>query len=166
MASSGIRVRTRYEATTFKCRRVDLPCMGNNGLGKKLVFAAAAVGAILLVLRIVGGRGGGADSDAGGDAIDRVDTGRSADDREGGAVETGLERVSTDDADDGTALDADESAVEAAATADENEDGGETEDEVPVEATGGRFDDLDLFDIISIVSAGVEAARDEYRNRA
>jgi hypothetical protein len=139
--------------------------MGNNGLGKKLVFAAAAVGAILLVLRIVGGRGGGADGDAGGDAIDRVDTGRSADDREEGTVETGLERVSTDDADDGTALDADESAAEAAAPADENETGGETEDEVPVEATGGRFDDLDLFDVVAIAGAAFEAGREEYRNR-
>jgi len=138
--------------------------MGNNGLGKKLVFAAAAVGAILLVLRIVGGRGGGADGDAGGDAIDRVDTGRSADDREDGTVETGLERVSTDNADDGTAVDADESAAEAAATADENDEE-ETEDEVPVETTGGRFDDLDLFDIVAIAGAAFEAGREEYRNR-
>jgi hypothetical protein len=135
--------------------------MGKNGLGKKLVFAAAAVGAILLVLRIVGG---GADGDAGGDAIDRVDTGRSADDREDGTVETGLERVSTDDTDDGTAVEADESAAEAAATADENDEE-ETEDEVPVETTGGRFDDLDLFDIVAIAGAAFEAGREEYRNR-
>ena len=135
--------------------------MGKNGLGKKLVFAAAAVGAILLVLRIVGG---GADGDAGGDAIDRVDTGRSADDREDGTVETGLERVSTDDTDDGTAVEADESAAEAAATADENDEEA-TEDEVPVETTGGRFDDLDLFDIVAIAGAAFEAGREEYRNR-
>jgi hypothetical protein len=158
---------TKYEAATFKCRRVDLPCMGNNGLGKKLVFAAAAVGAILLVLRIVGGRGGGADDEAGGDAIDRVDTGRSADDREEGTVETGLERVSTDDADDGTVAVDDGPTAGTGATADEDAAEGENEgdDEVPVEATGGRFDDLDLFDIVAIAGAAFEAGREEYRNR-
>lgn len=114
--------------------------MGTDGLGKKIVFAAVAVGAILLVLRIVGGRDADGIDESG---IDRVDTGRSDEgDDEGGPVETGLERVSTNDEDDGA-----------------------ERDEVPVQPTAGRFEDIDLLDMIAIVGAGVEAARNEYRDR-
>lgn len=128
--------------------------MGTDGLGKKLVFAAAAVGAILLVLRIVGGRGG---QEVREDDIDRVDTGRSDDEGDGGPVETGLERVRTDDADD-------EAEAEAKGDGDEEDD--ETgSDEVAVEATRGRFDDLDLFDYVAIAGVAFEAAREEYRDR-
>ena len=117
--------------------------MGTDGLGKKLAFAAVAVGAILLVLRIVGGRGAEGIDERG---IDRVDTGKSADDEAGEPVETGLERVSTsDDTDD----------------EDDEEPGS---DEIAVEATG-RFDDLDLFDLVAIAGAAFEAAREEYQNR-
>ena len=137
--------------------------MGKNGLGKKLVFAAAAVGAILLALRLVGGRG---ETGVGEDAIDRVDTGRS-EESGGGSVETGLERVSTSDEDEETTDEDDGDA-----TADDEDEGGDSEDadeegdEIAVEATGGRFDDLDLFDYVAILGAAAEAAREEYRNRA
>jgi hypothetical protein len=129
--------------------------MGKNGLGKKLVFAAAAVGAILLVLRLVGGRG---ETGVGEDAIDRVDTGRS-EESGGGSVETGLERVSTSD-------DEDEDDGDTTADDETDEDADEESDEIAVEATGGRFDDLDLFDYVAILGAAAEAAREEYRNRS
>jgi hypothetical protein len=148
--------------------------MATNGIARKLVVVAAALGAILLVLRAVGGRGGdGIDEDG----IDRVDTGRSDedDDSEGGPVDTGLERVSTDDTDAGedtlgttdtvgTSDDPDAGGVEAESSVDGLETD-EEDEEVAVEPTAGRFDDLDVFDIISIVSAGFEAAREEYRSR-
>ena len=127
--------------------------MDTDGLGRKALIVAAAVAGILLVLRILGGRGS---EEIGGDGIDRVDTGRSAEDREGGPVETGLERVSTDDETEAVPAEGGEGGT------DEEETGGE---EVPVEATGGRFDDLDLFDFVAIAGAAVEAAREEYRNR-
>ena len=152
------------EAVTFKCRAVDLPCMGKDGLGQKLAFAAVAMGAILLVLRIVGGRSG---NDVDEDAIDRIDTGRSDEDRSGEAVETGIERVSTSDSDDDT--DTDDSASDDAGADEDDDDEAEMTDsvseEVPVEATGGRFDNLDLFDYVAIAGAAFEAAREEYRNR-
>ena len=146
--------------------------MGTDGLGKKLVFAAAAVGAILLVLRIIGGRRKGIDEDA----IDRVDTGRSDDEPTGEPVETGLERVSTSDSDDDTDGDTgtDDVAGDDAGVDDgDGDDGDEDEEtvedaadgEVPVRATGGRFDDLDLFDYVAIAGAAFEAAREEYRTR-
>jgi hypothetical protein len=139
--------------------------MGTDGLGKKLALAAVAVGAILLVLRIVGGRGSdGLDEDA----IDRVDTGRSEGAR-GGPVETGLERVSTADEEDGdTSADADEDgSKDDEASAGESDDAEERSgsEELSVEATGGRFDDLDLFDFVAIAGAAFEAAREEYRDR-
>jgi hypothetical protein len=147
--------------------------MATNGIARKLVVVAAAVGAILLVLRMVGGRGGeGIDEDG----IDRVDTGRS-DEEDGseGPVDTGLERVSTDDTDAGedtlgttdtvgTSDDPDAGGIEAGSSAGGLETD-EEDEEVAVEPTAGRFDDLDVFDIISIVSAGFEAAREEYRSR-
>jgi hypothetical protein len=165
--------------------------MTNDGLGRKLVVAGAAVGAILLALRIVGGRGG-EQVDEGG--IDRVDTGRSDEDRDGPAVETGLERVSTDEADgdgaeaaddgttaesgamveaDGTDAEAETGAGtgaeavtdEAAADAEEPGDDDDGTEEVPVAAARGRFDDLDLFDLVAIASAAFDAARKEYRDR-
>ena len=155
--------------------------MAKNGITRKLAIVAAALGAILLVLRVVGGRGGdGVDEDA----IDRVDTGRSEDEGEGGPVETGLERVSTaDDTADitggpdtvGTSdatgpADTDDTADDLAVGTDVDTPGaGDDEDQegenVPVLSTDGRFDDLDVFDVISIVSAGVDAAREEYRSR-
>lgn len=153
--------------------------MADNGRRKRLVVVAAALGAILLVLRVVGGRSG---DDVDEDAIDRVDTGRSDDEGgiEGEPVETGLERVSTTDTDE--TADADETADTVGIDDDTAGEVGvgvgvgpgpgagtpETDDEsedVPVVPTGGRFDDLDVFDVISIVSAGVNAAREEYRNR-
>jgi hypothetical protein len=138
----------RPEATTFKCRRGDVLHMSTDGIGKKLVLAAVVVGAVLFVLRIVGGRDAEGIDQSG---IDRVDTGRSDDDEGSGEpVETGLERVSTSD-DKGS-----ETAVEAP---------GDENDEIAVEATGGRFDDLDLLDVIAIVESGFTAAREEYRNR-
>lgn len=122
--------------------------MGTDGLGKKLAFAAAAMAAILLVLRVVGGGDGqGADEDD----IDRVDTGRSSEE-DGGPVETGLDRVGTDD------------DAETGAGSDEDETG-DGESEVAVEATRGRFESLDLFDYVAIAGAAFEAAREEYRNR-
>ena len=127
--------------------------MDTDGLGRKALIVAAAVAGILLVLRILGGRGSEA---LGGDGIDRVDTGRSAEDREGGPVETGLERVSTDEEAESVPADGGEVGT------DDEDTGGE---EVPVEATGGRFDDLDLFDYVAIAGAAVDAAREEYRNR-
>jgi hypothetical protein len=140
--------------------------MGTDGLGKKLALAAVAVGGILLVLRIVGGRGSdGLDEDA----IDRVDTGRSDEERGGGPVETGLERVSTADEEDGdTSADADEDGSEDdEASVGESDDAEERSgsEELSVEATGGRFDDLDLFDFVAIAGAAFEAAREEYRDR-
>lgn len=156
--------------------------MDRDGLGRKLAIAAAGMGAILLVLRVVGGRGGSVDEETNEDEeqdegeIDRVDTGRSDEDRSGSSVETGLERVSTDD-EGGTTGDAggssesewetDMDASEATDTDDasgaSDEDDGD--DEVPVRATGGRFDDLDLFDYVAIAGAAFEAGREEYRNR-
>lgn len=120
--------------------------MGRDRLGKKLAFAVAAMAAILLVLRVVGG---GDSQEAGGDDIDRMDTGRSG--GESGAVETGLDRVETDAEAEG------EGATEA------DEEG----DDVVVEATRGRgrFESLDLFDYVAIAGAAFEAAREEYRNR-
>ena len=129
--------------------------MGSDGLGKKLVFAAAAVGAILLVLRIVGGR----DGREAGEEIDRVDTGRSDEESSGGPVETGLDRVGTDDEDAEAEAGADE------VDADEESEADAGGDEVAVEATRGRFEGLDLFDYVAIAGAAFEAAREEYRNR-
>lgn len=140
--------------------------MGKNGLGRKLVVAAAAVGAILLVLRIVGGRDTEDVGEDGEDAIDRVDTGRSDGDGDdgdgdGGPIETGLERVSTDDEEA-----AETETTDTDAGTDEEDAGSDPEDdEVPVEATRGRFDHLDLFDYVAIVGAAFEAGREEYRNR-
>lgn len=138
--------------------------MATDGIKRKLAVVAAALGAVLLVLRVVGGRG---ESVVDENAIDRVDTGRSGDedDGEGDPVETGLERVSTADA--AHTVDTDDAAGEVEAGTDvgnpaTDDDQGE---EVPVVPTDGRFDDLDVFDIVSIVSAGVDAAREEYRNR-
>lgn len=137
--------------------------MATDGIKRKLVVVAAALGAVLLVLRVVG-RG---ESVVDENAIDRVDTGRSGDedDGEGDPVETGLERVSTADA--AHTVDTDDEVGEVEAGTDvgnpaTDDDQGE---EVPVVPTDGRFDDLDVFDIVSIVSAGVDAAREEYRNR-
>lgn len=146
--------------------------MGKNGLGRKLVVAAAAVGTILLVLRIVGGRGSEDVDEDGEGAIDRVDTGHSDDDGDGdgdgGPLETGLERVSTDDeeaAETETAETKTETADSDAGTDEEDAESDQEDDEVPVEATRGRFDDLDLFDVVAIVGAAFEAGREEYRNR-
>lgn len=154
--------------------------MDRDELGWKLAIAVAGMGAVLLVLRVVGGRGGGSadeETDDDEDEIDRVDTGRSDEDRSGSSVETGLERVSTDDDEDGTAGEAggssesewetDMDASEAIDTDDAPGASGEddSDDEVPVRATGGRFDDLDLFDYVAIAGAAFEAAREEYRNR-
>lgn len=124
--------------------------MGRDRLGKKLAFAVAAMAAILLVLRVVGG---GDSQEAGGDDIDRMDTGRSG--GESGPVETSLDRVETDDEDDA------EAEGEEATEADEEGD------DVVVEATRGRgrFESLDLFDYVAIAGAAFEAAREEYRNR-
>jgi len=142
--------------------------MGTDGLRKKLVFAAAAAGAVLLVLRIVGGRSG-EETEEDGDAIDRVGTGRSEEASGGGSVETGLERVSTaddngDTGTDGVATDETDDEDDED-TADGKGADGSDGDEVAVEATGGRFDGLDLFDYVAIAGAAFEAAREEYRNR-
>lgn len=146
--------------------------MAKNGITRKLAIVAAALGAILLVLRVVGGRGG---DDVDEDAIDRVDTGRSDDEGEGGPVETGLERVSTADSTDpagiadgtGAADTPDTGEIESGADVSslETDDDESEGEEAPVVSSAGRFDDLDVFDIVSIVSAGVEAAREEYRRR-
>lgn len=126
--------------------------MGTDGFGKKLVFATAAVGVILLVLRVVGGR----DGQAGEDDIDRVDTGRSGEGNDG-PVETGLDRVGTDD----EKAEADENDAEADDEVDEDDE----DEEVVVEATRGRFQSLDLFDYVAIAGAAFKAAREEYRDR-
>jgi len=162
--------------------------MGKDGLGRKLAIVAAATGAVLLVLRVVGGRDGGSldEETNDNDEIDRVDTGRSDEDRGGSPVDTGLERVSTDEDDeDGTSDEAVESSEAEAESEEEPETDGtnaadetdetdaagasdedDGDDEVPVRATGGRFDDLDLFDYVAIAGAAFEAAREEYRSRA
>lgn len=170
--------------------------MDRDGLGRKLAIAAAGMGAVLLVLRVVGGRNGGSvdeETNDDGDEIDRVDTGRSDEDRSDSSVETGLERVSTDD-EDGTSSEAEESsesewetdidetdatgktdaigetdvedeADDASGASGEDEDEDDSDGRVPVKATGGRFADLDLFDYVAIAGAAFEAAREEYRNR-
>lgn len=142
--------------------------MGKNGLGRKLVVAAGAIGAILLVLRIVGGRGSEDVGEDGEGAIDRVDTGHSDDDGDGdgGPIETGLERVSTDDEEAAETETVETETVDSdAGTDEEDAESDQGDDEVPVEATRGRFDDLDLFDVVAIVGAAFEAGREEYRNR-
>jgi len=159
--------------------------MDRDGLGRKLAIAAAGMGAVLLVLRVVGGRGGSVneetndDEEQDEDEIDRVDTGRSDEDRSGSSAETGLERVSTDDEEGTTGesegeaggssesewetdMDASEATDTDASGASDEDD---SDDEVPVRATGGRFDDLDLFDYVAIAGAAFEAGREEYRNR-
>jgi hypothetical protein len=79
---------------------------------------------------------GGGDDD---DSIDRIETGAERNEE---PVDTGLDRVETADTDE----DSEDTSM------------------LPVEAEG-RFDNLDLFDYISILTAALKAAKSEYESR-
>ena len=81
--------------------------------------------------------GGGDDEDS----IDRIETGTERNEE---PIDTELDRVETADTDD------------------ERED--EDNSSLPVEAEG-RFDNLDLFDYVSILTAALKAAKSEYESR-